>query len=127
MFIRLPMRNLSQWSSNINAYSKLTVHPLLSVIMDSTDQSSIKLSGIPYVPVRVLLKSNDLTINTPYIDFDDTDWDIYKSFLVSGSGILYFSDNDEIIIPSNVSISAGILVTVVGDQLVVDGVPVIIQ
>jgi hypothetical protein len=57
MLIRLPIRDISKWGSNIYSYSKLSVHPLLNVVVDS---STIKLSGMPYVSVRVLLKSKDL-------------------------------------------------------------------
>jgi hypothetical protein len=123
MLIRLPIRDISKWGSNIYSYSKLSVHPLLNVVVDS---STIKLSGMPYVSVRVLLKSKDLVVNTPYIDFDDTDWDTYKLFSVSGSGTLYFSDDYGIIIPSSTTISGGQLITVAGNQLVVGGVPVVI-
>jgi hypothetical protein len=117
MLIRLPI-NLSHWGSNVDSYSKLTVHPLLSVIVND-DMNAIKLSGMPYVTVRVLLESSDLVVETPFIDFDHTDWFTYKSFTVSGSGILRFRDDEEIIIPSSITLRT--FVTVVGDQLVVAG------
>ena len=117
MLIRLPI-NLSNWNENIDSYSKLTIHPFLNVIVVG---SSIKLSGMPYVTVRVLLKSNDLNITTPYLDFDNTDWSTLKNFSVFGTGILHFSDNDDIIIPSSVAINNRTYVLVAGDQLVVAG------
>jgi hypothetical protein len=96
----------------------MTVHPLLSVIVND-DTDAIKLSGMPYVTVRVLLESSSLSIGTPYIDFDQTDWFTYKSFTVSGSGTLRFRDDYEIIIPSSIIVKT--FITVVGDQLVVTG------
>jgi len=117
MLIRLPI-NLSYWNKNVDSYSKLTTHPLLSVVVSG---SAIKLSGMPYVTVRVLLESNDLSVMTPYIDFDNTDWSTYKNFSVSGTGTLRFRDDDEIIIPSSITIDNMTYVMVAGNQVVVAG------
>ncbi len=125
MLIRIPISTNTSWWHNTSSYSKIVEHPHLSVIVD-TIAFNIKLSGKPYVTVRVLLSSENLTVNTPYVDFDNSDWDTFKPFDISGSGILRFSDNDGIIIPSSVSISTGTFVTVSGNQLVVGGTPVVL-